>query len=82
MNTKNLIEGLLLLDNYRNEQHGYNLGAEHDVIYAYPTDKRLSDEDAQKMIDLGWIQEHDDRDYEGDMTLEEYREDEAWQAFV
>lgn len=32
--TKDIIEGLLILEKYRDDPDGYSVGAEHDVIYA------------------------------------------------
>lgn len=83
MTTKEVIEGLEILRPYYDKPDGHNIGADHDVIYAYATQRPLSDADVERMIALGWHQEHDGRgDYEEDMTLKDYRMEESWNAFV
>ena len=70
MKTREFIEGLEILEWYRNKS-GYDLGADHDVIYAFATDKALSDQDLKRMYDLGWQQE-----------CEEYDPQEGWRFYV
>ena len=82
MNTDSLIKGLQILSNYYDKPGGYNTGANHDVVYGYPTDKPLTNEDVQKMIDLGWHQGHDEMNYNEDMKVSDYRDDESWHACV
>ena len=83
MRTIDIIEGMKLLLNYFNSQDGYNAGCEHDELRVYATDKPLTDVDVQKMIDLGWHQEHDGRgDYSEDFALSHYRPEEAWVSYV
>lgn len=41
MNLKNFIEGINTLRPYYEEPDGYHLGAEHDEIYLYATDRPL-----------------------------------------
>jgi len=82
MKTKNIIEGLQILAPYYNNPDGFNCGGEHDVIYGWATDKPLSDTDLEKMIALGWHQEHDERDYNEDFALSDYRQDESWIAYT
>ena len=79
MTTQNLIDGLLLLKNYR-DKPGYDAGAEHDVLYGYATDKPLSNDDVETMIALGWHQESDNIDYsEGEeFSVKYYDPDESW----
>lgn len=76
MSTKNLIEGIELANKYR-DKPGYDIGAEHDVIYLYGTDSPMSADDVKKMISLGFVQ--DDCDVE---TLNKYDEDESWEFYV
>lgn len=80
MKTKNIIEGLQVLETYRESPEGFNLGAEHDVIYAYPTDYNMSRKDILKMIELGWHQESLDDD--GTYGLENYSLEENWVTIV
>jgi hypothetical protein len=82
MKTVDLIKGLQILLPYYGDQSGYHAGAEHDVLYAYPTNDPLTDEDVEKMIALGWYQEHDDRDYSEDFSLSDYRQDESWCCYT
>ena len=76
MSTRELIEGLNILSKYTEDK--YNIGAEHDVIYFYPTSLPLSDEDLKEIIRLGWHQEYDERDYSEDFSVSHYRQDETW----
>ena len=82
MKTKNIIDGLLILQPYYDKQDGYHSGAEHDELYAYATDRPLSDKDVEKMIALGWHQEYDERDYEKDFSLSDYRPEETWVCYT
>jgi hypothetical protein len=82
MKTRNIIEGLKTLEPYYANPGGYNCGANHDVIYGYPTDKPLTDDDVKTMIDLGWHQEYDERDYNEDFSVKDYRSDESWHAYT
>ena len=79
MTTDNVIAGIQLLQKYR-DKSGHDLGAEHDVIYAYPTPYRLSDEDLELMIQYGW---HQDVEYAGeDFAPCDYAPDESWMCYV
>lgn len=77
MSTKNLIKGLQLLETYRDNEGGYNAGAEHDTIYCYETDRPLNKEDIKKMITLTW---HQDVDYSDDceFQVKDYDPEESW----
>lgn len=78
MKTRDIIEGLQTLMPFYENKDGFNTGAEHDILYAYPTDKPLSDEAIDKMIELGWHQEYDGLDYNKDFSRTDYRQDESW----
>ncbi len=82
MTTRNIIEGLAILEKYHNDPAGYNCGAEHDVIHAYPTDERLCDDDLNRMIALGWLQEGTERDEHGGFKAEFYDAEEGWFCFT
>lgn len=71
-----------MLQPYYENDGQYMVGGEHDVIYAYPTTKRLTDEDVEKMISFGWHQEYDERDYNEDFSLKDYRADESWAYYT
>lgn len=51
---KELIDGLTILMPYYDGN--YNVGADHDVIYAYGTDRPLLPEDVERLHGLGWRQ--------------------------
>lgn len=76
MKLSDFINGLKVLQPYYT--HKYCLGAEHEIFYAYATDKPLSSEDVKKMIKYGWHQETDD----GEFSEENYDSDESWCAFI
>lgn len=81
MKSQNVIDGLTIIQKY----HGgdcWMVGADHDVIYAYAPDKPISKEDVEKMIELGWHQEYDGRDYNEDFSFAHYMEGETWRAYV
>jgi hypothetical protein len=73
MSIENVVQGLQILRRYY--KTGYNIGAEHDVIYAYKTQEPLSDVDAQSLVDLGWFQE-------GVEDGSPYDPEEGWAAYV
>ena len=81
MTTANIIEGLSILEKYREKPNGYNTGAEHDQIYAYATDKAVDPVDVKKLVDLGWFQENvscgDD-----DFNENHYDHEEGWTCYV
>lgn len=78
MTIDNLIAGILILRPYY-DTDGHHVGAEHDQIYLYKTDKPLSTEDVLKMRALGWFQESDEEDEEtGEARLGSYDPNESW----
>jgi len=79
MKTNDVIEGLQILAKYRNEP-GYDLGAEHDCIYAYATDKPVERPDLERLVELGWFQE--DAEHDDEFTADNYAPDESWTAYV
>jgi hypothetical protein len=80
MSTRTVIEGMSILLPYYDNPNGFDVGADHDVIYMYGTDRPLSNEDLHKMKNLGWFQENclDD----GDFAVENYDPSKTWQVFV
>jgi hypothetical protein len=74
-----VIEGLRILQPYY-DKPGYDIGAEHDVIYGYSTNRPLSTEDQAKMRELGWFQDgvpYDENDNPGP-----YDPEEGWGTYV
>ena len=82
MKTKNIIEGLTILEKYRNDPDGYNCGAEHDVIYAYTTDAPVEEKDVLRLIEIGWCQEGIDSDEDDEFNIGMYDPEEGWYCFV
>jgi hypothetical protein len=79
MKTENLIEGLQILAKYR-DKPGYDVGAEHDAIYAFATDRPVERADLERLIELDWFQE--DAEYDDEFTAEHYAPEESWTAYV
>lgn len=81
MKTKDIIEGLSILEKYRDTPDGYNCSAEHDVLHAYATDKPVEQPDLDRLIELGWRQEvfagADD-----DVVATHYDPMESWYCFT
>lgn len=82
MKLSQFIEGLQILKPYYKDGDDYHLGAEHDVFYAYGTERPLSAPDVVRMLELGWFQEDAPRDDEGEFTAENYDPEKGWAAFV
>lgn len=76
MKLKEFIEGMEIISRYYKRGNHYNLGAEHDVIYLYPTDSLISRPDVEKLHKLGWLQDG------CDPSKGEYHPGESWQARV
>lgn len=81
MKTCDIVEGIQILAKYRNKQ-GWDLGAAHDVIYCFATDKPVGAEDLQRLVDLGWCQEDADYDPGEGFKVENYDPEESWTAYV
>lgn len=79
MTTKDFIEGLTILRQHYKDADGYQLGAEHDIIYAYATDMPLTPEEVAMMFGFNWHQPNVDEDDEGKQI---YNPEEDWGAFV
>jgi hypothetical protein len=82
LKTANIIAGMQILLPYYPNQDGCNVRAEHEELRLYATDRPLSPEDLQRMIDLGWHQEHDGRDYGKEFAPSDYRPGESWVSYV
>lgn len=79
MTNANVIEGLTILQKYYEERPGYNIGADHDVIYAYATDKPVEPDDLLSLERLGWHQSDVPRD---ENDVRPYDPNESWWAYV
>lgn len=82
MKTTNIIDGLNILRAYYDEKNLYTMGAEHDVVYAYATNKPLIKADVEKMVDLGWAQHDADTGDDEDFEAKHYDPEEGWAAYV
>ena len=79
MNLKNFVDGINILRPYYDKQDGYHLGAEHDEVYLYATDKPVSEEDLKKLLSLGWFQSEGGAHEE---TPQDYNPSSGWMAFT
>jgi hypothetical protein len=79
--TRDIIEGLTILEKYHDKAGGFNCGAEHDVLYAYPTDKPVKKKDLDRLIKLGWRQ-HEVDTGEDDFAAKHYDPAEGWSAYT
>lgn len=66
MRLNSIIDGLRILQRYYDDPNGFKTGADHDVLYAYDTDRPVSDADREVLERMGWKQEPDN----------------GWRAFV
>lgn len=83
MKTKSIIEGLTILNRYYKDPDGYNNGAEHDIIYAFETDRPVSPEDVVRLVELGWSQHEVEPSDEGEgFRAVDYDPGEGWAAHV
>jgi hypothetical protein len=82
MELGNIIDGLQLLRQYYNDQNGYKTGADHDVLYAYPTDRPISPEDVKRLAELGWYQPEVAVGEDYGWKPENYDPGEGWAAFT
>lgn len=75
MTISNFVEGITILRGFYKDRDGYHIGAEHDMVYLYATDRPLTAVAFQAMKDLGWWQQESGED-------ENYNPDASWGAFV
>lgn len=82
MRINNFVDGLAIIRTGYDSPDGYVLGAEHDIIYVYATDKPLFIEDVEKLFALGWFQPDVDTGDETRPKVESYNPAEGWGAYV
>lgn len=80
MTLDKFIEGLQIMKPYYDKPDGYHLGAEHDQIYIYATDRALPESDVKRLIELQFFQP--DVDGDDDFTFENYDPTEGWSVSV
>jgi hypothetical protein len=79
MRLNEFIEGVHILRQYMNDQNGFHLGADHDIIYFYATDNPVSEVHLGRLKELGWFQPDVRPDVKG---VEEYSPRDGWAAYV
>lgn len=86
MKTSAIIEGMTILEKYRDNPDGFNCGAEHDVIYVYATSRPVEVDDLKRLVELGWFQEAvdygDDEETGGDFAVKHYDTEESWTCYT
>ncbi len=81
MTTTAIIEGLTILEKYRDKPGGFNCGAEHDILYAFATDSPVETGDLSRLVELRWFQEDVDCG-DDDFGVNHYNQDEGWACFT
>lgn len=81
-NTKDVLEGITILLKYCTVKDGYNLSAEHDVLYFSATDQVVSEQDFDRLSSLGWSQDIDTDDEDDEAGYALYDKNKGWQTFV
>jgi hypothetical protein len=76
--TSNVVEGIIILLQYCNEKDSHNLSANDETLYFSGTDRRVSEDDYNKLNRLGWfVTEHNDKS-----SYADYDFNNVWQIFV
>jgi hypothetical protein len=55
MKLSSLIEGAQILSAYFDDPDGFHVGAEHDQIFIYATDRPVSEKDRARLGELRWF---------------------------
>lgn len=82
MNLSEILGGIETLRPFYEKPDGFHVGAEHDVVYLYATDKPLTPEAVAKMVEFGWFQEGAEYDPRDGFKAENYDPSESWTAYV
>lgn len=82
MTLKKLRAGLEILARYFDDEDHYHLGAEHDQVYVYATDRPVATEDVASLVALGWFQHEVEVDEDADFGVSDYDPAEGWSAYV
>lgn len=81
MRTTAIIEGLTILEKYRDKTGGFNTNADHDVLYAHRTDRPVEAKDLARLIELGWFQDEVSCDDEK-FAAKHYDPGKGWTCFT
>lgn len=76
-----MIETLNMVLPYYDDPTDYVFGAEHDQIYLYATDRPLSPEHVNRMVELGWSQKGGANEDAPD-AYAAYDPEESWYTFT
>lgn len=82
MKTKDIIEGLTILQKYRDNQDGFNCDADRDVLYVAETDRPVEQPDLDRLIEMLWFQVDADCSDDGDFLAKHYDPDESWTCCI
>lgn len=83
MKISNLIAACEIIKKYYTNPNGYHICTEHDKFYFVRTDKEMSEEDINKMLELDFFQEEGiQKELYSSENKTEYNPSEAWCAFT
>ncbi len=54
MRTKDIIEGMQILSKYYEKSDGSHTGADHDIIFMYEPELKISEKDLARLEELNW----------------------------
>lgn len=76
--------GLYILSKYYNQPDGYHLGAEHDIVYVYPTGRQVNEDDLKKLFQFDFFQPEvqTPEDCAPEDTWKYYAPEEGWATYV
>lgn len=80
MKIKDILTGIEILRPYYSDPDGYNVGADHDIIYLYATDRPLPLDSAQQLFALRWNQCDSEESEDGEYTV--YDPENSWSCYV
>lgn len=75
MSLKDFIDGMEIIKMYYDDLEGYHIGAEHDQIYLYETNRPITPEHREMLKELDWFQPELDEEDEYDPNV-------GWSSFV
>ena len=75
------LKGIAIIQPYYDDPKGYHLGAEHDTIYIYATDRPMGNDDVADLMQLGFFQP-DVRVDKDEHTVEDYDPEEGWAIYI
>ena len=82
MRTKDIIEGLTILEKYQDTPDGSICGAEHGQLFAFDTDQPVVGDDLDRLIEMGWFQEDADLGEDRKFMAKHYDPSVGWAAYI